>query len=100
MILPDLKLPATMKRRGRPKNAERTTAIGLPKRSKNTLKFEHQPVFEKERRILSWLLNDADLELKARQRKIILSEEHVEGVDIVNNAIIDRCVDLAFYGQL
>ena len=83
--LPDLKLPSRMKRRGRPKNSERTTALNLPKKSKSCIKFEQQPIFEREQRILSWIINDREVQLQPWSGRLILKEDHIEAVDLVNN---------------
>ena len=64
------------------------------KKTGTCIKFEKQPIFEKEKRILSWVINDKDNEVMARMGKLLLKEEHVESFDLMNHAIIDKRVDL------
>ena len=90
-----LNLPPKMKRRGRPRNAEKTTAITLPRKTTSCTKFEAQPIFEKEHRILGWLRIEEQLVQSARRNERKLQEEDVElRPELVLNAIIDEKVDL------
>ena len=73
---------------------KKTTAMGLMRKKTAGTKFINQPIFEKEERILSWVLNNKTLEIKARKMEVVVKED-VEGLDLMNNAVIDDKVELA-----
>jgi hypothetical protein len=84
-----------MKRRGRRRTLERTTAIGAPRMSSQITPYEKKAVFEKENMILSWLSLDKDLIARVRLRKALIDERDIpQQPDLVCNVIIDKHVNV------
>jgi hypothetical protein len=96
MNLSSIKMPTTVRKRGRPKGAELTVA-GIPRKKKKfdsrPVAFSRLPTIEKFKRMLSWFVAD-DIVEKAINGDLIAEENVETRPNRVSVACIDQSVCL------
>ena len=64
-------------------------------RRKKPVGFQKQTLMQKKRRLLSWLVNNADIEARALAGQALIQEEEVEQrPENVSNAVVDPKVNV------